>query len=114
VGIDGVTVAYGPTTVPAGTKVLIVGTTNTALAGKPAYILKLNDGGPRLLAAGSSVNANGEIRSYAQLLRTGVLQIVVPRTPLGLGAADSLGTYPWDPNTPLMAQSGQFTITVTK
>ena len=114
VGVDSITVVYNPTTAPADTKVVIVGTTNNALAGKPAYILKLNDGGPRLLATGSSVNANGEISSYVQLLRTGVLQIVVPKTPLTLGAADSVGTYPWDPNTPLLAQSGQFTVTITK
>lgn len=114
VGIDGITVVYGPTSVPAGTKVLIVGTTNVSLAGKPAYILKLNDGGPRLLATGSSVNSRGEIRTYAELLRTGVLQLVVPRTPVTLGTADGVGTYPWDPSTPLLAKSGEFTITVTK
>ena len=114
VGIDSITVVYGPTSVPADTKVLIVGTTDKSLAGKPAYILKLNDGGPRILATGSSVNAAGEIKTYAQLLRTGVLQLVVPKTPLPLGAADSVGTYPWDPNTPILAKSAEFTITVTK
>lgn len=114
VGIDGIAVVYGPTTVPADTKVLIVGTTVASLAGKPAYIIKLNDGSPRVIATGSSVNAKGEIKTYAQLLRTGVLQLVVPRTPLTLGAADSVGSYPWDPNTPVLAKSAEFTITVTK
>jgi hypothetical protein len=113
VGVDPITVVYGPTSVPAGTKVLIVGTTNKALAGKPAYILKLNDGGPRLLATGSNVSANGEIKTYAQLQRTGVLQLVVPKTALTLPSADSVGTYPWDASTPILAQSNQFTITVT-
>ena len=74
----------------------------------------LDDGGPRLLATGSSVNSRGEIRTYAELLRTGVLQLVVPRTPVTLGTADGVGTYPWDPSTPLLAKSGEFTITVTK
>jgi hypothetical protein len=114
VGIDSISVVYGPTTVPADTKVLIVGTTVTSLSGKPAYIIKLNDGAPRVIATGSSVNAKGEIKTYAQLLRTGVLQLVVPRTPLTLGAADSPGSYPWDPNTPVLAKSAEFTITVTK
>lgn len=113
-GIESITVVYGPTSVPADTKVLIVGTTVKALVGKPVYIIKLNDGGPRLLATGSSLNAEGVVRTYAQLLRTGVLQLVVPKTPLVLGAADSVGTYPWDPNTPILAKSGELTITVTK
>ena len=115
-GVDSISVVYGPTTVVAGTKVSIVGTTNTSLAGKTAYILKLNDGAPVILAKGQSVDSAGLIKTWAQLQRTGVLQLVVPASTTALtGAApNSVGTWPWDPNTPLLAKSAEFTITVTK
>ena len=74
------------------------------------------DGAPVILAKGQSVDSAGLIKTWAQLQRTGVLQLVVPASTTALtGAApNSVGTWPWDPNTPLLAKSAEFTITVTK
>jgi hypothetical protein len=82
----------------------IVGTTDPSLAGKPVWIVKTNDGAPKVLGTGSNVNAKGVAKSYVQLLRTGVLKLVVP--------AGLLTAGPYDPATPVLAESAPFTITI--
>ena len=111
VGIEGITVVYAPTTAAKMQQVTIVATTSAALAGKPLYIVKLNDGVPTVISTGSTINAQGVAKTFAQLGRTGVLELVVPATQL-TGTADSLGSFPLDPNARLLARSGQFTVTI--
>ena len=53
-----------------------------------------------ILGTGSSVNANGIAKSYVQLLRTGVLKLVVP--------AGLLTAGPYDPATPVLAESASW------
>ncbi len=111
VGIEGITVVYSPTTAAVMQQISIIGTTNPSLAGKPVYIVKLNDGAPRVLSTGSVLNKQGVAKTFAQLGRTGVLELVVPAQQL-TGTPDSLGSFPFDPSTPLLARSGQFTVTI--
>ena len=110
VGVDGITVVYAPTTAALMQPVSITGTTNAALAGKPVYIVKLNDGAPRVISTGSIINAQGIAKTYAQLGRTGVLQLIVPAQQL-TGTPDSLGSFPLDPSATILARSGDFTVT---
>lgn len=110
-GIEGITVVYSPTTAAVMQQISIIGTTNPSLAGKPVYIVKLNDGAPRVLSTGSVLNKQGVAKTFAQLGRTGVLELVVPAQQL-TGTPDSLGSFPFDPSTPLLARSGQFTVTI--
>ena len=100
----GITVSYAPTSAAKDQRVEIVGTTDPSLAGKAVWIVKTNDGAPKVLGTGSSVNAKGVATTYAQLLRTGVLTLVVP---VGL-----LTAGPYDPATPVLAESAPFTITI--
>ena len=88
----GITVAYAPTSAAKDQRVDIVGTTDPSLAGKPVWIVKTNDGAPKVLGTGSNVNAKGVAKSYVQLLRTGVLKLVVP--------AGLLTAGPYDPGDP--------------
>lgn len=111
VGIEGITVVYAPTTAAVMQQVAITATTSTSLAGKPVYIVKLNDGAPRVISTGSVLDARGVAKTFAQLGRTGVLQLVVPASQLQ-GTPDALGSFPFDPSTPLLARSGEFTVTV--
>lgn len=111
VGIEGITVVYAPTTAAVMQQVSIVATTSAALAGKPVYIVKLNDGAPRVISTGSTLDAKGVARTFAQLGRTGVLELVVPAQELQ-GVPDAAGSFPFDPSTALLARSGQFTVTV--
>jgi hypothetical protein len=110
-GVAGVTVIYTPTTAARGQKISIVATTDASLAGKPLYILIVNHGAPRVISTGSAVGSSGLAKTYAVLQRTGVLKLVIPATPLA-GSPDSVGTYPFDPATPLLAESAEFTVTV--
>jgi hypothetical protein len=96
-------VAYTPTSATANQKVAIVATTSASLAGRTVYIVRTGTS-PRVLGTGAGINASGVARTYAQLLRTGTLQLVVPKSPLAAG--------PYDPNTPLLARSGLFTVTI--
>jgi hypothetical protein len=100
----GITVSYAPTSAAQDQRVEIVGTTDPSLAGKAVWIVKTNDGAPKVLGTGSSVNAKGVAKTYAQLLRTGVLKLVVP--------AGLLTAGPYDPATPVLAESAPFTITI--
>ena len=100
----GITVSYAPTTAAKSQKVAIVATTDASLAGKTVYIVKTNDGAPKVLGTGSVIGSKGVAKTYAQLLRTGVLELVVPVSPLTTG--------PFDPATPLLAQSAPFTVTI--
>lgn len=111
VGIDGIIVVYAPTTAAPMQQVSITATTSAALAGKPVYIVKLNDGAPRVISTGSILNAQGVAKTYAQLGRTGVLELVVPAQQL-TGAPDALGSFPLDPSARILARSGEFTVTV--
>ena len=111
VGVEGITVVYAPTTAAVMQQVSITGTTNASLAGKPVYIVKLNDGAPRVISTGSILNAQGVAKTYAQLGRTGVLELIVPAQQL-TGTPDALGSFPLDPNARILARSGQFTVTV--
>jgi hypothetical protein len=97
-------VAYSPVVAAASQQVTITAGTNRSLAGKTAYIVKWNDGAPRVLGTGTVVGGSGVAKTYVQLLRTGVLQVVVPQSPLVAG--------PFDPTTPLLAQSARFTVTI--
>jgi len=110
-GVAGVSVVYSPTTASRGQKISIVATTDASLAGKPLYILIVNHGAPRVISTGSVVGSAGLAKTYAVLQRTGVLKLVIPKTPLA-GSPDSVGTYPFDPATPLLAESAEFTVTV--
>ena len=49
----------------------------------------------------------------ADLVRSlaGLLELVVPAQQL-TGTPDNLGSFPFDPSTPLLARSGQFTVTI--
>ncbi len=100
----GITVSYAPTSAAKDQRVDIVGTTDPSLAGKPVWIVKTNDGAPQVLGTGSNVNAKGVAKSYVQLLRTGVLKLVVP--------AGLLTSGPYDPATPVLAESAPFTVTI--
>lgn len=100
----GITVSYAPTSAAKDQRVDIVGTTDPSLAGKAVWIVKTNDGAPKVLGTGSSVNAKGIAKSYVQLLRTGVLKLVVP--------AGLLAAGPYDPATPVLAESAPFTVTI--
>jgi len=97
-------VAYSPVVAAASQQVTITSGTNRSLAGKTAYIVKWNDGAPRVLGTGTVIGASGVAKTYVQLLRTGVLQVVVPQSPLVAG--------PFDPTTTLLAQSARFTVTI--
>jgi len=110
-GRTGVTVIYTPTTAAKGQKVSILATTDASLAGKPLYIVKMNDGAPRVISTGSVVGSAGLAKTYAVLQRTGVLTLVIPAKPL-TGKPDSVGSYPLDPTATLLAQSAEFTVTV--
>ena len=96
--------AYSPVVAAASQQVTITAGTNRSLAGRTAYIVKWNDGAPRVLGTGTVIGATGVARTYVQLLRTGVLQVVVPQSPLPAGA--------FDPATPLLGQSARFTVTI--
>ena len=96
--------AYSPVVAAASQQVTITSGTNRSLAGKTAYIVKWNDGAPRVLGTGTVVGGSGVAKTYVQLLRTGVLQVVVPQSPLVAG--------PFDPTTTLLAQSARFTVTI--
>jgi hypothetical protein len=98
------TVVYSPTTASAGQLVSITASTDRSLAGRTAYVIKLNDGAPRVLGTGTALNASGIVRTHVVLLRTGILEVVVPRSPLAAG--------PFDPTTPLLAASARFTVTI--
>lgn len=111
VGIDGITVVYSPTSAAVMQQISIVGTTSASLAGKPVYIVKLNDGAPRVISTGSTINAQGVAKTFAQLGRTGVLQLIVPAQQLQ-GTADSVGSFPLDPDAQILAKSGEFTVTI--
>jgi hypothetical protein len=100
----GITVAYSPVIASSGQQVSIAASTTRSLAGKTAYIVKWNDGAPRVLGTGTVVSAAGVARTHAQLLRTGVLQVVVPASALVAG--------PFAPTTPLLGQSARFTVTI--
>lgn len=100
----GITVSYAPTSAAKDQRVDIVGTTDPSLAGKPVWIIKTNDGAPKVLGTGSSVNSKGIAKSYVQLMRTGVLKLVVP--------AGLLAAGPYDPATPVLAESAPFTVTI--
>jgi hypothetical protein len=102
--VAGITVAYSPVVASPSQRVSIVASTSRSLAGKTAYIVKWNDGGPRVLGTGAVLSRTGTAKTYAQLLRTGILQIVVPSSGLTAG--------PFDPTTPLLAQSSRFTVTI--
>ena len=110
-GVAGVTVIYTPTTAARGQKISIVATTDASLAGKPLYILIVNHGAPRVISTGSAVGSAGLAKTYAVLQRTGVLKLVIPAAPLA-GSPDSVGTYPFDPATRLLAESAEFTVTI--
>ena len=102
--VAGITVAYSPVIAAASQQVTVTAGTSRALAGSTAYIVKWNDGAPRVLGTGTVIGSGGVARTYVQLLRTGVLQVVVPQSPLVAG--------PFDPTTPLRAQSARFTVTI--
>ena len=57
-----------------------------------------------MLGTGTAIAASGVARTYVQLLRTGVLEVVVPSSPLVAG--------PFDPAAPLLARSAPFTVTI--
>lgn len=103
-GVLGMTVVYSPTTASAGQQVSITASTDRSLAGRTAYVIKLNDGAPRVLGTGTALSASGVVRTHVVLLRTGILEVVVPRSPLAAG--------PFDPTTPLLAASARFTVTI--
>ena len=103
-GVLGMTVVYSPTTASAGEQVSITASTDRSLAGRTAYVIKLNDGAPRVLGTGTALSAAGIVRTHVVLLRTGILEVVVPRSPLVAG--------PFDPTTPLLAASARFTVTI--
>jgi len=102
--VAGITVAYSPVVASASQQVSILASTSRSLAGRTAYIVKWNDGGPRVLGTGAVLSRTGTAKTYAQLLRTGILQIVVPSSALTAGS--------FDPTTPLLAQSSRFTVTI--
>lgn len=102
--VAGITVAYSPLVAAASQQVTITAGMNRSLAGKTAYIVKWNDGAPRVLGTGTVIGSSGVARTYVQLLRTGILQVVVPPSPLVAG--------PFDTTTPLLAQSARFTVTI--
>jgi len=110
-GVQGVSVVYTPTTAAKGQKVSILATTDASLAGKPVYIVKMNDGAPRVISTGSVVGSAGLAKTYAVLQRTGVLKLVIPAKPL-TGKPDAVGSYPLDPSATLLAQSAEFTVTI--
>ena len=58
-----------------------------------------------------AINAQGIAKTYAQLGRTGVLQLIVPAQQL-TGTSDSLGSFPLDPSAKILARSGEFTVTI--
>ncbi len=100
----GIAVAYAPVVATAGQQVSITASTNRSVAGRTAYVIKWNDGAPRVLGTGTVISGSGVTRTYVQLLRTGVLQVVVPQSTLPAGA--------FDPATPLLGQSARFTVTI--
>ena len=102
--VAGITVGYSPVVASPSQQVSIVASTNRSLAGRTAYIVKWNDGAPRVLGTGAVLSRTGTAKTYAQLQRTGVLQLVVPSSALASG--------PFDPTTPLLAQSSRFTVTI--
>jgi len=102
--ILGIGVMYSPTTVKAWELINIVGTTDPSLAGKRAYILKINHGVTSVLDTGSPINSAGIIRTWAKLGRDGELRLIVPAVPVIAG--------PLPVGTPLLAQSGVFTVKV--
>ena len=59
---------------------------------------------PGAVGTGTVIRGAGIARTYVQLLRTGVLQVVVPRTPSPAGA--------FDPVAPPLAQTARFTVTI--
>jgi hypothetical protein len=109
--VKGVTVVYTPTTATKGARISILGTTDASLAGKPVYIVKLNDGAPRVISTGSVVGSAGLAKTFAMLQRTGVLKLVIPAVPF-TAKPDATGSYPFDPRTALLAESGEFTVTI--
>jgi hypothetical protein len=100
----GIGVAWSPTTVQPWEKISIVGQTDASLAGKKAYILKINNGVTNVIDTGSPVSANGSIRTWAKLGRDGELRLIVPTVPVTAG--------PLPLGTPLLAQSSTFTVKV--
>jgi hypothetical protein len=66
--------------------------------------LKINHGVTDVIDTGSPITANGTIRTWAKLGRDGELRLIVPAVPVTAG--------PLPLGTPLLAQSGTFTVTV--
>jgi hypothetical protein len=100
----GIGVVYSPTSAKAWEQINIVGQTDASLAGKKAYILKINNGLTNVIDTGSPISAKGTFRTWAKLGRTGELRLIVPAVPV------TAGPLPY--GTPLLAQSGTFTVTI--
>ena len=100
----GIGVVYSPTTAAAWEQINIVGATDRSLAGKRAYIVRVNGGMQTVLDTGAPVNASGSIRTWAKLGRNGDLQLIVP--------AGALAAGPIPAGTVLLAQSGVFSVTI--
>jgi hypothetical protein len=100
----GIGVEYSPTSVQPWERINIVGHTDASLAGKRAYILKINHGVTDVIDTGSPITSNGTIRTWAKLGRDGELRLIVPAVPVTAG--------PLPLGTPLLAESSTFTVTV--